>query len=42
MCLDFTQDVASKGLGVVYENGTDEQRKRMVDLLVGSLASGRK
>uniref|UniRef100_H2ZN59 Ecm29 proteasome adaptor and scaffold n=1 Tax=Ciona savignyi TaxID=51511 RepID=H2ZN59_CIOSA len=34
---DLTQDIASKGFGMVYDLGSDEQKKILVDKLVGSL-----
>ncbi|XP_077969072.1 proteasome adapter and scaffold protein ECM29-like [Styela clava] len=37
---DLIQDIASKGLGVVYELGTEDQKKQLVDALVGSLMEG--
>lgn len=42
ICLpaDLVQDIASKGLGVVYELGSEEQKKELVNALVGSLMEG--
>ena len=37
---DVTQDVASKGLGVVYEKCNDEQKKVLVSSLVDTLSTG--
>ena len=39
---DLTQEVASKGLGLVYELGGEERREELVKLLVDTLMSGRK
>ena len=37
----MTQDVASKGLGVVYENCSPEQKKELVSILVDTLTTGK-
>ena len=39
---DLTQEVASKGLGLVYEHGGEENKQELVSLLVDTLASGRR
>ena len=39
---DLTQEVASKGLGLVYEHGGEENKRELVSLLVDTLASGRR
>ena len=39
---DLTQEVASKGLGLVYEHGEEENKQELVSLLVDTLASGRR
>ncbi|KHN87201.1 Proteasome-associated protein ECM29 -like protein [Toxocara canis] len=39
---DFSQDVASKGLGVVFELGNETQKKAMMNELVNALSSGRR
>ncbi|XP_063962407.1 proteasome adapter and scaffold protein ECM29-like isoform X1 [Lytechinus pictus] len=38
----FTQDVASKGLSVVYEQSSEEEKKAMVNTLVDTLATGKR
>jgi proteasome component ECM29 len=40
--IDIVQDVASKGLGLVYECGDEESRSRLVSQLVDQLTSGRR
>ena len=37
----MTQDIASKGLGVVYENCSSDQKKELVSVLVETLTTGR-
>eukprot|EP00051_Salpingoeca_urceolata_P011781 m.146336 g.146336 ORF g.146336 m.146336 type:complete len:1908 (-) comp17250_c0_seq1:152-5875(-) len=37
-----TQDIASKGMGVVYELGDEAVRKELVQVLVGTLTEGRR
>ncbi|XP_020896453.1 proteasome adapter and scaffold protein ECM29 [Exaiptasia diaphana] len=37
---ELTQEVASKGLGLVYELGGEERREELVSLLVDTLTSG--
>ncbi|XP_014680930.1 PREDICTED: proteasome-associated protein ECM29 homolog [Priapulus caudatus] len=39
---ELTQDVASKGLGLVYERGGEEAKKQLVDLLLDTLMTGRR
>ncbi|XP_064625293.1 proteasome adapter and scaffold protein ECM29-like isoform X2 [Lineus longissimus] len=39
---EMSQDVASKGLGVVYENCTKEQKDGLVSVLVNTLMSGKR
>lgn len=39
---DIVQDVASKGLGLVYDCGDEESRIRLVNQLLDQLASGRR
>ena len=39
---DIVQDVASKGLGLVYDCGDEESRRRLVNQLLDQLASGRR
>ncbi|EDO42544.1 predicted protein, partial [Nematostella vectensis] len=39
---DLTQEVASKGLGLVYELGGEERREELVSLLVDTLTTGRR
>ncbi|XP_078484788.1 proteasome adapter and scaffold protein ECM29-like [Ciona intestinalis] len=34
---DLTQDIASKGFGSIYDLGSEDQKKMLVDKLVGSL-----
>lgn len=40
--LDFTQEIASQGIGIVFTLGSEEQKKVMVGELVDFLTSGRK
>lgn len=40
--LDLTQEVASKGLGLVYEHGGGENKDELVSLLVDTLMTGRR
>jgi len=40
--IDIVQDVASKGLGLVYDSGDEESRSRLVNQLLDQLASGRR
>lgn len=40
--VDIVQDVASKGLGLVYDCGDEESRSRLVNQLLDQLASGRR
>ncbi|VDO32504.1 unnamed protein product, partial [Onchocerca flexuosa] len=39
---EFSQEVASEGLGVIFELGSEEQKKIMVEELVNTLSTGRK
>ena len=39
---ELTQEVASKGLGLVYELGGEERKEELVKLLVDTLMSGRR
>eukprot|EP00124_Ichthyophonus_hoferi_P004629 Ihof_evm1s534 gene=Ihof_evmTU1s534 len=39
---EFTQECASNGLGLVYECGSEEMKKDLVDALVSTLTSGTK
>ncbi|XP_070562742.1 proteasome adapter and scaffold protein ECM29-like isoform X2 [Ptychodera flava] len=39
---EFTQDAASKGLGLVYDHSNSESRQKLVSDLVETLTSGRK
>ncbi len=38
---DIVQDAASKGLGLVYENSSEEDRERLVGSLLGTLTADR-
>ncbi|VDN53494.1 unnamed protein product [Dracunculus medinensis] len=39
---DFSHDIATKGLGIVFESANDEQKKTMLDDLMAALVAGRK
>ncbi|CAG8524233.1 10813_t:CDS:10, partial [Cetraspora pellucida] len=39
---EFTQEVASKGIGLVYELGDENMRKQLVDSLVDMLSEGKR
>lgn len=39
---EFSQEVASEGLGVIFELGSEDQKKVMVEELVNILSVGRK
>nr|XP_032808549.1 proteasome adapter and scaffold protein ECM29 [Petromyzon marinus] len=39
---ELSQDVASKGLALVYEHGTDDDRKQLVSILVETLMTGKR
>ena len=42
-CLpELTQDIASKGLGAVYESCNKDQKDKLVSMLVDTLMAGRK
>lgn len=38
---EITQDIASKGLGVVYDNCTADQQKELIEDLVNTLMTGK-
>jgi len=40
--LDLVQDLASKGLGFVYEASSEEEQKELVQNLLEQLSSGKK
>lgn len=42
MCLELSQDVASKGLGLVYELGGEEDQQELVSTLVETLMTGKR
>lgn len=44
MCIptDVTQEVASRGMGLVYEMSPPSEREALVNLLVGTLVEGRR
>lgn len=39
---DLVQDAASKGLGLVYDSSSEEQRSKMVSSLLSTLTEGKK
>ena len=39
---EITQDIASKGLGIVYEKCSKEQKDGLVVMLVDTLTTGKK
>ena len=39
---EMTQDIASKGLGVVYENCSKEQKDELVQILIDTLMTGKR
>ena len=39
---EITQDMASKGLGVVYEKCSKEQKDELVSILVETLTTGKR
>ncbi len=39
---DMTQEVASRGMGLVYEMSPPSEREALVNLLVGTLMEGRR
>lgn len=41
-CVDIVQDIASKGLGLVYESCDENLRAEMLDGLLDQLNSGRR
>jgi hypothetical protein len=42
ICADLVQDLASKGLGFVYEASSDEEQLDLVQNLLDQLSSGKK
>ena len=40
--LELTQDIASKGLALVYEKCGEEQKKDLVSILVDTLTTGKR
>jgi proteasome component ECM29 len=42
MFSDLVQDLASKGLGLVYEASSEEEQKELVQNLLDQLSSGKK
>ncbi|KAK5969483.1 hypothetical protein GCK32_003532, partial [Trichostrongylus colubriformis] len=41
LSINFTQDVASSGIGLVYEMASDEQRKALVNDLISRISEGK-
>lgn len=39
---ELSQDVASKGLGLVYELGTEQDQQELVSILVDTLMTGKR
>jgi len=39
---DLVQDAASKGIGIVYDNCSEEDREKMVTSLLDTILGGRK
>ncbi len=39
---EMTQEIASRGIGLVYEMSPPSEREALVNLLVGTLMEGRK
>ncbi len=39
---DMTQEIASRGMGLVYEMSPPSEREALVNLLVGTLMEGRR
>lgn len=39
---DFTQDLASKGLSIVYDQSDEEGKKELVSVLVDRIVSGKR
>jgi len=42
MCSEMSQDVASKGLGLVYEMGGEADQQELVSTLVETLMTGKR
>lgn len=42
MSADVTQEVASRGMGLVYDMSESSQKEALVGMLVGTLLEGRK
>lgn len=40
--LDFTQEIASKGIGLIYEIGDADMKKELVSSLVSTFTAGKK
>lgn len=41
-CVELSQDVASKGLGLVYELGNEQDQQELVSTLVETLMTGKR
>ena len=37
---EFTQDIASKGIGIIYELGDEKTKAKLVETLVSTLSGG--
>jgi len=42
LCVELTQDIVSKGLGVVFEKCNAEQKQELVAALVDTLTTGKR
>ncbi len=42
VCVDVTQEIASRGMGLVYEMSPPSERESLVQLLVGTLMEGKR
>lgn len=42
LCVELSQDVASKGLGLVYELGGEQDQQELVSTLVETLMTGKR
>ena len=42
LIVEVTQDIASKGLGLVYDSCSEEQRKELISNLVDTLMTGKR
>lgn len=42
VCVELSQDVASKGLGLVYELGGEQDQQELVSTLVETLMTGKR